>query len=410
MLLSRVNLQSRLRYRGDESLGSRISRARRTTGPALRGSTPIDAKAKLENSCAARLMIEILAQQSAYIVRLSNSTGYLKSWKCGLSPLDLLEEYKAICGHAEAFLSKVEPSAYNLAFAGFQFYRSIFPNREIRDFIHRTLDESVELPLIIVHSEQASIPWSFMYIDEPSTEKVDVSLFLGFNCIISCNIIDPEQASSPPSPYIHGNVEFLGGFCDTLRWARDFEIPVLKKFAEKTQTRAHFLDFPVLKPTDVGRASGQENKKARRALFDLAPKVVHLACHGSNHADLERNFIRLRTLYPLNSRSLNGGDNDKFKQNPLVFLNICEMGFIDPQKFSSIVRVFLHAGARTVIAPDCRVDDRSAAHFSLSFYKALLRGQPFMHALFGARLDALEQRNDFIGLAYCLYGQPHAAF
>jgi CHAT domain-containing protein len=93
---------------------------------------------------------------------------------------------------------------------------------------------------------------------------------------------------------------------------------------------------------------------------------------------------------------------------PSYFLNACEMGFINPLKFSTLVRFFLERGARTIVAPDCKVNDLKSARFSQLFYKHLVRGASVMEALFKARQEMRQKHNDFVGYAYALYGQADA--
>ena len=91
-----------------------------------------------------------------------------------------------------------------------------------------------------------------------------------------------------------------------------------------------------------------------------------------------------------------------------MFINACEMGFVEPLSFTTFIRFFVDRGARTIVAPDCKVSDRHSARFSNLFYKYFTRGDSIMVAMFNARHEMYRKHQSLIGFAYSLYGQPDA--
>lgn len=359
----------------------------------------------------AAIIIEIDQLGDKYCVTVRDGRGWRDRCKCKFTAHDLSTIYKSLCNEAEqTLLSQGRmDKLYSLADVGYLIYCNIFSKERIRAKIRELL--SVKCgpdPLyLVVHSECCAIPWSLLYMEKPGAGKLDRSLFFGDHCIVVSDITDPEEVPNQPHPEIPPRIEILGAHCHKLKYSHTREIPFIRRVAKRLGSCAHFSDFPELSTTRAGAPAAESDQTARRHLFGSNSSIVHFACHGSNDKSPDKNYFRVRNMYRLTYAALHN-PTERFTRSPLVFLNACEMGFNDPLRFTTMVRFFLEHGARAVIAPDCKVSDKSAARFSQSFYAYLLRGDPLMYALFRARHEMLDKYNDFIGFAYSLYGQAHA--
>ena len=322
------------------------SRPRATTGVGNFAPLKIDIRPEsIAGRCAALFAIEIFQESNKQVLKVSDSFGYNKRCDCSLSSEDLADLISKIAVCAEGLMYAQDRDVYKLAELGHYLFRTLIADVDIREFILECLNaEHSDIPLIIIHSPRLVIPWSFVYLQEPEPDKVDISQFLGYRCVVSCNIIEPEKAKNPAPPRIEGKVQVLGAYCDQLKYSKAVEIPFLRRVAARTQGMAQFVDFPPLTLSKINKASGQEDKKARAALFESSPAVVHFACHGSNNNATTENYIRVRKLYPLTNISLCSGNRDRFKLKPIVFLNVCEMGSVDPLKFTSLSGCFSMRG------------------------------------------------------------------
>ncbi|MFB4279616.1 CHAT domain-containing protein [Nonomuraea sp. MTCD27] len=155
------------------------------------------------------------------------------------------------------------------------------------------------------------------------------------------------------------------------------------------------------------------------ARADTEVQVQHFACHCV--AEQDRNFLLLSgceddeprpvTLETLQSAYTTAWEPYRERLSadsvrPLVFLNACRAGTIDPQRLSSWPMWFIQRRHRTVIGPMTNVPDVTAAQFARLFYEALLANQSAGKALVLARRELLSKFANPLGLLYVLYGQP----
>jgi len=144
----------------------------------------------------------------------------------------------------------------------------------------------------------------------------------------------------------------------------------------------------------------------QHAVSALAPDVdvLHLACHGQFRADSPY-FSALHladgpwTLHDVRQQRLTRG---------LVVLSACETGLsrLAPgEERLGLVRGFMQAGARAVMATLWAVDDASSAGLMADFYDALSRGQRAAGALQFAQIRAARAGNHpFRWAAMSLHG------
>ena len=97
---------------------------------------------------------------------------------------------------------------------------------------------------------------------------------------------------------------------------------------------------------------------------------------------------------------------DTFEIEPVVFLNCCEAGQMDPFGFGGLVEGFLSfLLAQAVVGCSFEVPGHFAHGFAKRFLAEFLKedSQSLGDALYGLRRELLEELNPF-GLVYAIYG------
>jgi CHAT domain-containing protein len=143
-------------------------------------------------------------------------------------------------------------------------------------------------------------------------------------------------------------------------------------------------------------------------------QVIHFACHGfeddrvpfrsglflaSPQTPAEDGFLRADEIATLPLRS------------ELVVLSACRTGtgFMERGEGTmGLTRIFLSAGARSVVSSLWQVSDSAAAEFMRFFYERLSRGASKAGALRLAKLGMLESElaHPFYWAAFILHGDP----
>jgi len=143
---------------------------------------------------------------------------------------------------------------------------------------------------------------------------------------------------------------------------------------------------------------GSDASEASVKAFPLADfDVLHFAVHGTSEP-----------MFPARSALLLGTDADETEDGflqaweisrlrlnaDLVVLSACDTGvgrLLEQEGISNLVRSFLLAGARTVVASMWKAEDRSTATLMTSFYSYLAKGIDKGSALRQAKLDFLQK-------------------
>lgn len=396
-----------------DAMTTTLQRRRKTSAPIF---IPSDADLTLDLSRGVKpprpaFNVEVQQFNNKYIVTLSDNHLYLERCEANFSPSQLSDEYKSISQSARITLMGDQSEISELADRSYFLFCNIFTKKRMRDTIRRIMlnfDESSPQFCLII-SDCISLPWSLLYTEKPEKETIDVSFFWGARCTPVCNISDLHKDTSPILPEMGAPIRVLAAYCDILEYTVSHEIPMIKRHAnsERVPALVHCDDFPELIGKD-GRPTPESNSTARRALFGATQEMIHFACHGSSWGDASSNALRIRNGYLLSHKALVKED-EKFKGNPLLFLNACDIGIIDPLKLTGLISLLLDNNARTVIAPTCEISDQNSARFARSFYKYfILNKQNVTEAIFEASRDVYHKFGDLIGLAYQVYGQVDA--
>lgn len=146
---------------------------------------------------------------------------------------------------------------------------------------------------------------------------------------------------------------------------------------------------------------GKEVTEASVKTFPLADfNVLHFAVHGTSDP-----------MFPARSALLLGPGPDKTEDGflqaweisrlrlnaDLVVLSACDTGFgrvLEEEGVSNLVRSFLMAGAKAVVASTWKTADRSTATLMTQFYSYLSQGIDKGSALRQAKLDFIQKFKD----------------
>jgi len=171
-----------------------------------------------------------------------------------------------------------------------------------------------------------------------------------------------------------------------------------KKIGDLTQTTAEIRAISQLFLND---AVVLEGKRATEAALKSEPldqfRILHFALHGFSDTNIPERTALL--LAADNDSAEDGLLQDREIRDlrlsaDLVTLSACDTGIgrLQGQEgISSLVRAFLLAGARSVVASLWQVDDRSTAVLMKRFYSHLANGEDKATALRLAKLDFIRQ-------------------
>lgn len=166
-------------------------------------------------------------------------------------------------------------------------------------------------------------------------------------------------------------------------------------------------------PAATGPVAGLLELRYRVEGQVAAPAVLHLSCHGDVDPDKpSRSGIVLRSAsgawVPLTPAMLRGAALLP-EARPLVFINACATG--TPQEaldgFGGLVGAALKSGARGVVAPLWRIDDRPARDVALGLYEGSFGGRVMGDALRVVRVASTRAEGvNRSFLAYVFFGHP----
>jgi hypothetical protein len=151
----------------------------------------------------------------------------------------------------------------------------------------------------------------------------------------------------------------------------------------------------------------QDEFKEFKTFWSNELDLAHFACHavyedGSPH----RSHLILSQEFPITLM-----DMEVYgivtNNHPLIIMNACETGNLNPLYTSHFAAAFLKYGARGVVATECAVPDDFAARFAEQLYTRLLAGEPLGESLLATRRYFWEEHNDPSGLLYSMYAAPN---
>jgi hypothetical protein len=154
----------------------------------------------------------------------------------------------------------------------------------------------------------------------------------------------------------------------------------------------------------------------------ISDQICHFACHSDTGVGrLPMNYEiglqsrrlgsrRNATLQDLTVAlsSLSGRNADDRRPRPLIFMNSCGSGDLDPAGAASFPNLFLNRsfGFLGFIGTEAVMPDDFAAEFSRIFYDKLIHGATIGEAMLSARWDLLKAYRNPLGLMYTLFAEP----
>jgi len=188
-------------------------------------------------------------------------------------------------------------------------------------------------------------------------------------------------------PFAEKEVEKIGGLYEEKK--RKAEVYVGEKALEERLKSQNAADFTVVHLATHG------------LIDDRVPALSGLLLAPSQGPEGDDGFLRLNEIFNL---SLNAD---------LVTLSACETALgkeVRGEGMIGLIRAFIYAGARSILASLWMVNDLSTSKLMEDFYSQLLRGQKAPEALRQAKLEFLKggdmtYRHPFFWAPFILVGQ-----
>ena len=144
-----------------------------------------------------------------------------------------------------------------------------------------------------------------------------------------------------------------------------------------------------------------------QSFFGRMPQdLVHFACHAYYQTDAPfDSYFKLSDEFLLSLQDMDVyaiGDGG----HPLVVLNACETGNLNPLYTRDFAKLFIKRGARAVVATECALPDDFGSAFAEQLYTHLLAGRQLGESLLESRKHFVEVERNPSGLLYSLYGDP----
>ena len=275
-------------------------------------------------------------------------------------------------------------------------FMEIFKEREAWKTMQKLFASAENITIQIV-SEDFSIPWELLYSDKPGEPPYDG--FWGRKYIISRAIVERENIE-PTTIYIDSKPR-LG-----LLTLKDASLPsIVKKeipFFNKLEKAGKIAlqELPGLNPI----AANKELELTKFKSFLNTPlDVAHFACHAEyDETTSVQSYIQLSDGIRISLHDLEEQPKAALSDSPLVVLNACRMGLINPMDVHTFAGNFIKYGALGVVATEAAVPDDLAADFTSHLYKHLLKGKFLGESVLRAREELMERGNP-VGLLYALY-------
>jgi hypothetical protein len=293
-------------------------------------------------------------------------------------------------------VSPSEELVHSLAKVGYYAFKRIFGRGDVWIAIQKLL-ECDQGSCIQIFSDCFFLPWELIYSINPEETALSYENFWGMKYIIS-RCIQPGNRFSPSISIARRPSLGLLTYHRLLSVSGE-EVSYFEKLA--SDGKIVLVKLPALH-TD----RKQEAPKIFERFWRQDLHLVHFACHTS----YDRENPNLSYILLLDEFSISLEDLDVYlveidDNNPLIIMNACGPGALNPLYIQEIAKVFLKHGARGVVVAECNVSDTFATDFFRELYSSLLEGRSLGESLLVARRHFLERGNPF-GLLYSMYAPP----
>ncbi|MBD3309503.1 CHAT domain-containing protein [candidate division KSB3 bacterium] len=291
---------------------------------------------------------------------------------------------------------ELSQALYDLAFQGSNAFRLIFGESPKDQTAIRAVLEQCSNGTICIASDDFFIPWEILYDGDLATQSASFNHFWGMRYIIARYMrpgtrINPILEVGAPRVGLLTNERILG--------VKRREIPFFEGLAKKG--RIVLYKLRALDP-DHKRAEFEEFRRFWQQGFHIA----HFACHGSTIWDApDESWLELTNRYSISIRDLRVL-SFRLENHPLVILNACATGSVNPLYTASFADAFLGYGARGVVATECSVPDTFAFRFIKQMYELFLGGMSLGEAMLTTRRQIAKRESNPCGLLYAMYASP----
>jgi hypothetical protein len=287
----------------------------------------------------------------------------------------------------------------SLAKLGHYAFRWVFGHGETAAELQACL-ASRSLSLQVV-SEDFFLPWELLYPDNPRAPSYEN--FLGLRHVVSRLIVQTSRKWAFVSPAISVTDQPKLGLLvyDALPGVARSERAFFERLASEGRITLRKLralkDDPELWPEEIEQF---------RDFWKESLNLAHLACHAVYKDGAPSNsHLLLSEKFPVSLQDLEVY-SFTIDGHPLVVLNACRTGTVNPLYTSHFAAAFLRLGARGVVATECEVPDTFAAAFVEQLYEHLLAWHRLGESMLAARRYFLDKQGDPSGLLYSMYASP----
>jgi hypothetical protein len=291
----------------------------------------------------------------------------------------------------------------SLAELGHWTFKQIFGHRDAFFAIQELLNLSTQITMQIV-TEDFFLPWELLY-SSGLEEPLSYANFWGMKYIISRIIVQRDRSGAFVSPMMASESRPKIGLLlnSQLPGVLTKETPFFEELDDND--RIVLSKLRALDPVNKIQEFGEFRKFLSNDL-----QIAHFACHALyDNIAPNLSYIQLSNEFPISLQDMEVY-GIVLQEHPLVVLNACETGNLNPLYTSSFVRTFLKYGARGVVATECPVPDSFAADFTEYLYRLLLTGMQLGESILSTRRHFLEMSKDPSGLLYSMYASPSIRF
>lgn len=275
-------------------------------------------------------------------------------------------------------------------------FMEIFKEQEAWKKMQKLFASAESITIQIV-SEDFSLPWELLYSDKPGEPPHEN--FWGLKYIVSRAIVERETIE-PTTIRVHAKPKLglLALDHASLPGIRNKEIPFFNKLKKDGKIALRML--PGLDPTPANK----ESELSKFKTFLSKPlDLAHFACHAEYDEQTSvQSFIQLSKGIRISLRDLEQQPKTAISDFPLVVLNACKMGLINPMDVHCFAGNIIKYGALGVVATEAAVPDDLAADFTLHLYEHLLNEEFLGESVLRARRELMAGGNP-VGLLYALY-------
>lgn len=293
-------------------------------------------------------------------------------------------------------------AARQLAKAGNDAFVRVFSDARAMQVITSLLSNYDQLRLQIVSSAGFSFPWEMIYTGD-LTAETSFGHFWGMKHIITRSEAQPQEIGPPVIAF--SSLPTVGLLADTaVPSVANKEIPYFNGLKDSGK-----IVLKELRALDPDREV--EEFKVLQDFWSQPLNLAQIACHACyDKYDRSLTYLNLSDDFRIRLGDMRVY-NVSIKNRPLLILNACGTGNLNPLSTSNFVEMFVEQGALGVVATECVLPDRFAAAFAAEFYNRLLEGAGggvcyVGECLLETRRHFLEEHGDPTGLLYSMYAPP----